>query len=359
MRKQIEFRLTEKRTPASWTLSGGYAVKPGFGSKLINYFPGSDSYFVEDQKSDVKAKEVEFFYNDVLSDPATSIFVDEDNKCLIGYLKAHTFFNHHYYIHNEDQLAENKLANLDKIEKAFSLIKENEDLKIQAMALAIFKEEAYGWSPTKCKAELKERATTAPDIIINAMESDKYESKYLSALAFYSGIVKENQLKGAVVWNDEDEGVILRIAKGENGIKVLGDLLYVENDETRLIFQEIGIRLNKYSSVEEVTVNEPKFVSGKTPEQIAKEAVEAYKASLPKAKTAEEIRAEIIAEMASNSGPKEPVDDFTIATVGDDGYDKTNLEVVQAKYKEVSGKDAPINKKNNLDWLNAEIAKGI
>jgi len=102
MGKQIEFRLTEKRTPASWTLSGGYAVKPGFGSKLINYFPGSDSYFVEDQKSDVKAKEVEFFYNDVLSDPATSIFVDEDNKCLIGYLKAHAFFGHHYYIHNED-----------------------------------------------------------------------------------------------------------------------------------------------------------------------------------------------------------------------------------------------------------------
>lgn len=366
MGKQIEFRLTEKRTPASWTLSGGYAVKPGFGSKLINYFPGSDSYFVEDQKSDVKAKEVEFFYNDVLSDPATSIFVDEDNKCLIGYLKAHTFFNHHYYIHNEDQLAENKLANLDKIEKAFSLIKENEDLKIQAMALAIFKEEAYGWSPTKCKAELKERATTAPDVIINAMESDRYESKYLSALAFYSGIVKENQLKGAVVWNDEDEGVILRIAKGENGIKVLGDLLYVENDETRLIFQEIGIRLNKYSSVEDVTVNEPKFVSGKTPEQIKAEAIAEYKASL---KTEAEIKAEAIAEYKATLGdgaaanteedPIAPVDDFTIATVGDDGYDKTNLEEVQAKYKEVSGKEAPTNKKNDLDWLNAAIAKGI
>lgn len=359
MGKLIEFRLTEKRTPASWTLSGGYAVKPGFGSKLINYFPGSNSIFVEDQKSDIKAKEVEFTYNDILSDPATSIKVDEDNKCLIDYLKAHSFFNHHYYIHNEDQLAENKLANLDKIEKAFSLIKENEDLKIQAMALAIFKEEAYGWSPTKCKAELKERATTAPDIIINAMESDRYESKYLSALAFYSGIVKENQLKGAVVWNDEDEGVILRIAKGENGIKVLGDLLYVENDETRLIFQEIGIRLNKYSSVEDVTVNEPKFVSGKTPEQIKAEAIAEYKATLVPVKTEAEIRAEIIAEMASNSGQKEPVDNFTIATVGDDGYDKTNLEVVQAKYSEVKGKDAPINKKNNLDWLNAEIAKGI
>lgn len=339
MGKQIEFRLTEKRTPASWTLSGGYAVKPGFGSKLINYYPGSNSIYTEDQKSDVKAKEVEFFYNDILSDPATSILVDENNTSLINYLKAHTFFGHHYYIHNEDQLAEDKLANLDKIEKAFSLIKENEDLKVQAMALAIFKEEAYGWSATKCKAELKEKATTSPDIIIGAIESERYESKYLSALAFYSGIVKEDQLKGAVVWNDEDQGVILRIAKGENGIKTLGDFIYVENDETRLVFQEIGIRLNKYLKVTNTEVKGEEFVSEKTVAQIKAEAIAEYKASLKVDETTDEVG--------------------TIATVGDDSYDKTNLDAVQAKYKEVFSKEAPINKKNNLDWLNAEIAKGI
>ncbi|MBC7845565.1 MAG: hypothetical protein H7Y10_03635 [Flavobacterium sp.] len=338
MGKQIEFRLTDKRTPASWTLSGGYAVKPGFGSKLINYYPGSDSIFVEDQKSDVKAKEVEFFYNDVLSDPATSIFVDENNKCLLDYLKAHTFFNAHYYIHNEDQLAENKLADYDKIEKAFSLIKENDDLKVQAMALTIFKEEAFGWSPVKCKSELKEKATRNPDLIINAMESDRYESRYLAALAFYSGIVKEDQLKSAIVWNDEDNGVVLRIAKGENGITKLGELLATSTDESTLVLQEIGIRLNKSTPAADVKVNSPILVSGKTEAEIKAEAIAEYKASLE-----------------AGAAPANPgtLDQKT------NTFDATDLVQVQAKYKEVFAKEAPINKKNNLDWLNAEIEKGI
>lgn len=341
MGKQIEFRLSEKRTPASWTLSGGYAVKPGFGSKLINYYPGSDSIFVEDQKSDVKAKEVEFFYNDVLSDPATSIFVDENNKCLIDYLKAHAFFGHHYYIHNEDELAENKLADYDKIEKAFSLIKENDDLKVQAMALTIFKEEAFGWSATKCKAELKEKATTKPDLIINAIESDRYEGKYLAALAFYAGIVKEDMLKSAIVWNDEDAGVVLRIAKGENGISKLGDLLTESSTESNLLIQEIGIRLRKNGTPESpktanIKVTDAEVVSGKTVEQIKAEAIAEYKASL--------------------------LADDTVTDSTEEGtitYDAADLAETQAAYKELFGKQAPINKKNNLDWLNAEIAKGI
>lgn len=349
MGKQIEFRLTEKRTPASWTISGGYAVKEGYGTKLINYFPGSDSIFVEDQKSDIKAQEVTFTYNDILSDPATSILVDENNKALINYLKAHSFFNVHYYIHNEDQLAENKLANLDKIEKAFSLIKENEDLKVQAMALAIFKEEAYGWTATKCKAELKEKATTNPDIIINAMESDRYESKYLSALAFYSGIVKEDQLKGAVIWNDEDGNTILRLAKGENGITKLGELLSTKSDASVLVLQEIGIRLNKNENLKNTTVNAAETVTGKTEAQIKEEAIAEYKASLAPSRTEEEIRAEILAEMAKGGPAKEEVNN-----------EPSDLAKAQEKYKEVKGKDVPPRFANDINWLNAKISeKGI
>jgi len=370
MGKQIEFRLTEKRTPASWVLNsatnGGYTVKPGFGSKLINYFPGSDSIFVEDQKSDVKAKEVEFTYNDTLSDPATSILVDENNTSLLNYLKAHTFFNHHYYIHNEEQLAENKLANFDKIEKAFSLIKETEDLKIQAMALAIFKEDAFGWSAIKCKAELKEKATTNPDKIINAVESDKYESTYLSALAFYSGIVKDDQLKSAVVWADEDQNVIVRTAVGENGITKLGEFLSTESEQSTLVLQEIGNRINNFSNAENLDVKDAKVVSKKTPEQIAEEAVEAYKNSLPKVKTEEEIRAEIIAQMASQNGSTDTVaaTDELVNTNKDSqdiakGFDNTDLVQVQEKYKELIG-NIPPRFTNDLAWLNAKLVeKGI
>lgn len=364
MGKQIEFRLSNGRTPASWVLNssqnGGYAVKPGFGSKLINYFPGSDSIYVEDQKSDVKAKEVEFFYNDILSDPATSIMVDENNTSLINYLKAHAFFGHHYYIHSEDQLAENKLADYDKIEKAFSLIKETDDFKVKAIALVVFKIDAHGWSPTKAKAELKEKATKNPDVIINAIEADGYEARYLAALAFYSGIVKDNNTSTAVVWNDENQSEILKLAVGENGIQKLGEKLSVSNEESNLILQQIGTKLNALNSApvaENIKVEKAEVVPGKTAEQIAAEAVEAYKASLPKVKTEAEIRAEILAESAGNAPDATPVDTAeTKATT----FDNTDLVQVQAKYKEVTGEDAPPRYKNDLIWLNAKIVeKGI
>lgn len=365
MGKQIEFRLTEKRTPASWTLSGGYAVKPGFGSKLINYFPGSDSIYVEDQKSDVKAKEVEFFYNDILSDPATSIMVDENNTSLLNYLKAHAFFGHHYYIHNEDLLAENKLADYDKIEKAFSLIRETDDFKVKAIALVVFKIDAHGWSPTKAKAELKEKATKNPDVIINAIEADGYEARYLAALAFYSGIVKDNNTSTAVVWNDENQSEILKLAVGENGIQKLGEKLSVSNDESNLILQQIGTKLNALNTppkADNFNVNNAEVVPGKTAEQIKEEAIAEYKASLAPVKSEADIRAEILAEFA-NKPVDVPATDSDIAdAVKKDTvtFDNTDLVQVQAKYKEVLGKDAPVNKKNNIDWLNAEIVeKGI
>jgi hypothetical protein len=359
MGKQIIFRLTEKRTPASWSISGGFAVKEGKGRKLINYYPGSDSYFVEDQTSDIPAQEVTFIYNDILSDPATEIVVDEDNIALVGYLKAHPFFNLHYYIHDESKLDENKLADYDKIEKAFSLIKENEDLKVQAMALAIFKMDAFGWTAIKARAELKEKATTNPDIIINAIESDKYESKYLSALAFYSGIVREDSMKSAVVWNDEDLGVILPIAKGENGINALADFISVESAASLLVYQEIGHRVQKkLSPIADIKVENAQIITGKTEAEIADAAIEAYKATLIPAKTEEQIIAEYLAK---NQGAP---DSAFIPETSDKKdsvktFDPTNLDDVHAKYKEVTGKDVPVNMKNKLEWLNAEIVKGI
>lgn len=297
MSKKIIFRLTEGRTPASWTLSGGYAVKPGKGSKLINYYPGSDSYFVEDQTSDIKPQEVEFLYNDILSDPATEIQVDENNKCLVGYLTSHAFYNVHYKIHNEDEINEEKSKNYDKIEEALSLIKETNDLKVLATALAVFGIEAYGWIPSKAKASLKEKAITQPEFIIEKFSSSNYESKYLSALAFFSEIITEDSLKSAVVWNDGEKGIILRLAKGENGITKLAEMIAESTDESNLILQEIGIRLKKN-------------------------------------KTAD-------IEVA---GAKEL---------------NVSLEDAQTKYKAIFGKEVPNNKKNNLDWLNAEIEKGI
>jgi hypothetical protein len=358
MGKQIIFRLTEKRTPVSWTVSGGFAVKLGKGRKLINYYPGSDSYFVEDQTSDIPAQEVEFKYNDILSDPATEIMVDEDNISLVGYLKAHPFFNVHYYIHNEEQLSEDKLAAYDKVEKAFSLIKETEDVKVQAMALAVFKMEAYGWAAVKCLAELKEKAAKQPDVIINAIEADNYESKYLAALAFYSGIVSENNTHTAVVWCDADQNVILRLAVGENGIQKLGDKLSVSDEESNLLLQEIGNRVEKANAVTNIKVLAPQVVSGKTEAQIRAEVMAELKAKAVPVKTEAEIRAEIMAELAAKEPVSPTIQEAVVPVVKTDAtFDETDLVQVQAKYKEVTGEDAPPRFKNDLKWLNTKIVE--
>jgi hypothetical protein len=50
-------------------------------------------------------------------------------------------------------------------------------------------------------------------------------------------------MNSAVVWNDENQGVVLHLAKGENGIAKLWELLSFNTDESRLILQEIDIRL--------------------------------------------------------------------------------------------------------------------
>ncbi|QRE03510.1 ABC transporter permease [Flavobacterium psychrophilum] len=338
MGKQIVFRLTEKRTPASWCISGGFAIKEGKGRKLINYYPGSDSHFVEDQTSDIPAQEVVFTYNDILSDPATEIVVDEDNKSLVSYLKAHPFFNERYKIHDEEELSKEKSANYDKISEAFSLIQESDEFKIQAIAIAILGMEAYGWSAAKCSATLKETATKNPDVIISKANSDNYESFLLSALAFGVGIVKEDVTGNEVIWNDNTQGVILRLAKGENGIEKLGDMLSDANNKT--VLQEIGIRMKKY----EKTSTE----KGLATEDFAKVKIVVNE----QARQIEELKAQLA---LASSKQIEGVTVTNYETV--EPTKKLTLEEAQKAYIEQEKKDLPPAQKNNLDWILSKLNK--
>lgn len=356
MSNQTTFRLTTDKKEGTWTLRGGSAKKNGI-AKFINYWPGSDSIFDEDNKeSIVKPKQVIFRYNDTLSDPGVEIVVPNENKVLIDYLMAHPFYLIHYKIHNEEEIDQEKSSSYDKVEEALGLIKETEDLKIQAIALAVFGIDAFGWTAAKCNASLKEKAITNSQFIIEKIKADNYESKYLSALAFFSGIVTEDSLKSAIVWNDDEKGIILRLAKGENGITKLSELLSVESNEGLLILQEIGIRLNK-TAPEAKEVKKATVVNAapiKTEEQIRAEVLAEFKANAAPVKTEAEIRAEILAEIAAENievdvdAQKELV-----------AFDATDLAQVQAKYFEVKGKVPPVNKKNDIDWLNAELSKDI
>jgi hypothetical protein len=341
MGKSVIFRLTTGKKDGTWSIRGGSATKDGT-KKFINYYPGCDSIFDEDnKKSIVKPQTVTFKYNDVSSDPGVEVVADVDDTNLIAYLKAHPFYGVHYKIHDEEELDKEKSANYDKISEAFSLIQESDDVKIQAIAIAILGMQAYGWSPAKCSATLKETATKNPDAIISKANSESYESFLLSALAFGVGIVKEDATGNEVVWNDNTKGVILRLAKGENGIEKLGDMLFDSDNKT--VLQEIGIRLKKY----EKTTNENAFV--------AEDLIAAKAVVDNQAKQIEELKAALA---TANSKPDmevakkiEVIDTVIVAPV------KLTLEEAQKAYIEQEKKDPPVNVKNNLDWILSKLHK--
>ena len=320
MNKGNIYRLKGEKKPLSFGLKQNEVgiEKPGEGFKFINYYPGSSSIFVDDNK-DRKVGKVTFEYNDL---DATEIFVPVHNVILNKYLQAHPWFNVHYELFSEELDAQNQLNEFDRKEKALFLIKETNDFKVQAIALAILGMEAYGWSALKCKAKLKEIALSTPSVILDKVEASNYESKYLSALSFYSGIVKENNMNSAVVWNDEYQGVILHLAKGENGIAKLGELLSFNSEESRTILQEIDIRLGNLKSIkEEKTVSKSKEDSNE-------------------AKLLAQIE-ELKAQLLKKEDTKQ-----------DEGL---TLEEAQKAYSEKFQKEVPYNKKNDLNWIKEKL----
>lgn len=357
MSNSTTFRLTTDKKEGTWSIRGGSAKKNGV-AKFINYWPGSNSIFDEDnKKSIIKPQSVVFRYNDTLSDPGVEIIVPNENKVLIDYLKSHPYYGIHYKIHNQNEIDEQKSQDYDKIEEALSLIKETDEAKVQAIALAIFGINAYGWLPSKCKASLKEKAVNSPAYIIDQFNSAEYQGKYLAALSIYSGVLQEDYVNSAVVWNDAQKGIVLRLAKGESGVIKLGELLSVESDEGRILLQEIGNRIElKNTPNIQPTFNIPvaNFAPTKTEAEIAQEAIEKYKASLTPVKSEAEIRAEVLAELAKENLGVGTEDSNAIKP---EFNTQETIEQVQERYKQVTGNEAPSRYKNDASWLNAKIAE--
>jgi len=333
MAKGNIYRLKNGKTPNSWSLKQnevGINVE-GQGFKFINYFPGSNSIFVDDNEKR-KTEDVVFEFND---DNATELVVPVENVLLNKYLQAHPHFNVHFELFSEEISAERILADFEKKEEALMAIKETDDLKIQATAMAINGMESFGWEALKCKAWLKEKALTDPDAILSKINAPGYESRYVAALAFYSGIVKEDFHKTKVTWNDAIEGVILHLAKGENGIIKLGEMLSVNDNESRLVLQEIGKRVD--SSV--ATKAKPEVKTDNS-------ALAAKDAEI------EALKAQIAAQ--ANPAPVEDtaklVTEEKTDTVGGPAVEPT-IEELHAAYVEKFKKEVPPNMKNNLEWL--------
>ncbi len=186
---KVIFRLNlQGKTPSTWSLpqSNVMAPKDEKGNKFIAYYPGEDSCFVEDivaKNKDLRPADVPLFeYN--VSSKQTELAVDEKNIALIRYLKTHPWFGVKYSIFSKDGQAKKDLTEFENVEKALELIKESDELKVQAISMAIFGLSSFNKSYTQCAAELKAKAIREPLVIIQAMEATNYETKYVSGLAF-------------------------------------------------------------------------------------------------------------------------------------------------------------------------------
>ena len=261
---KVIFRLNlQGKTPSTWAIpqSNVMARKDDKGNKFIDYYPGQDSCFVEDiqaKNKDLRPSKVPLFEYSV-SSKQTELAVDEQNVALIRYLKTHPWFGVKYSIFSKDGQAKKDLTEFENVEKALELIKESDELKVQAISMAIFGLSSFNKSYTQCAAELKAKAIREPLVIIQAMEATNYETKYVSGLAFVSNIIKLNPTHTAIVWADSSEGVILHVAQGENGLDKLTNFLTNESKEAQVLKVALkdkeGFDVAEYFSNQEIYVH--------------------------------------------------------------------------------------------------------
>ena len=346
---KVIFRLTiEGKTPSTWELpqTNVMGLKEGKGKKFIDYYPGEDSCFVEDiqaKNKDLRPAKVPLFqYN--AQTKQTELAVDETNLALMNYLKTHPWFGVKFKLFSKQKEAEESLAEYQNVEKALELIKESDELKVKAISMAVFGLQSFYKTYTQCAAELKAKAIKDPIVIIQAMEAPNYETKYVAGLAFVSGIIKLNPTHTAIIWDDND-GVILHVAQGENGLDKLTNFLTNESKEAQVLLQEFNTRLERKERMVARSEDADKVISEKDAE------IAALKKQLEDAKKANENKIE---------APKTKDVDVVDEDENEEDENTENvsvLEQLQNDYKEKFKTEVPIRYKNDEAWIAKKLAE--
>lgn len=318
MKNQTVYKLPSK-TIGDWELP----IKDAFFKKIVDgvdtgsfkakYVKGAKSIWADELPEHLPSEKV-WFNNGFL-------FVPNSDKNLLKICELHPFLNLKFFKFDKEEEAKKELAALKAKDDVIELISNSDTDKIVATAMAVFGQQAFSWDISTSELELRKYAEQNPQKLSNELNSKTYESKYLSALAFGKGIVRNNLGKTAVIWNDSTEGEILKLARGENGIAKLGELLSKKTEESELILQAIGEKIKSTS------MNLPKKDVAKTIKDKDAE-IEALKKQLAEAQ----------------KGGVQP------STSGD-----SELAELQAKYKEIEGKEVPPRFKNDKEWIAKKI----
>jgi len=301
--------------------------------KKIHYIPGSDSIFVEDYKGDETSKAVWFEDGEIR--------VPKENWVLNELLQKHSWFIKHYVLVNEEATAEAEVNEFEILTKASnSIITEKDEYKLQAMAMIVVSMDAANWGAFKCKTELLKYAKNHSKILLAEMAKPDYESRLIATLSFTKQIVKYNAHRTAVVWNDDKEGIIVRVAEGENGIDKLGEFLSKENETSTGVLQRIG---EKTDAIESIVSEVPVTTNTKTEEEIRAE-----------------IRAELVLEYAPKTGENADIAKQEIPAVEakkEGATELSELEKLREEYVAVTGKELSPRFMNDEDWITKKIAE--
>ena len=261
------YRLKTGKNMGMFSVPACLIEKEGVGLQWANYYPGGKSIWVDENEK--LTSETQWFEGEEDGLNPCELQVSKTNKILNEFLQRHPFMNNKFELYSEEIVAERQIAEYNKVDQAFAIIKESDDTKLKAKSLAILGMEAYGWSLAKVKATLTKLAIENPSKIIDKCEESDYKGKYLAAMAIYSNVVKQNDMGSAVVWNSGLEGVILELAKGEQPIEKLGEFLTRTTNESLTVLQTIGEKIDELNArVLEVAV--PVVAESEKDKEIAK-----------------------------------------------------------------------------------------
>lgn len=329
---KVIFRVKEK-TPRSWFLKtrnafGKREVNGSIVDKEIGYFPGKDSPFVEDNKDVRQGNVPEFEFRDETGH--TELLVEESNKSLIKYLETHPWFGSKYEKYDSNQEARKKLDLFDKTEKALDFLKGKSDSEITALGLLIIGAHSVNMGDVNVLKQLKETAFSNPQAILDVTNNVDFKTLLIGATAFVKEIVTTNDTKTAVIWKDNN-GVIVRVAAGENPIEKLSTFLISDTEESRTTLQEMGNRIGQ------------NFADADLPAQDDKDA------------TIAELKAKLEALQSQGNEPNQTTRDEvkTDETGTDDAAD--DIESLREAYFKKHGKEVAPVKKNDAEWIKSKL----
>jgi hypothetical protein len=298
-----KYRLKGGKTPVSWALPLKNVTltdpeDPRRGKRKIHYVPNADSIFLHKYSGDEKAKPI-VFENGILK-------ADLQDLNLIEILERHPWKNIHYERIDENLEASKQLAKIELKEKALAKVNIADPDERKAAAIVLIGQRVFDYTPERVTAELKLAADADPARIIEQMERPGYKNSFITSLALMRGVIKINDTRTAVTW--EDGNVIVRVAVGQNPVERMTEFLSGDGDQSIVTLQTIGEKIKRsYTKTKALPGDE--VIDYNAPEEEEEEVSEEEQALLD----------------------------------------------AQEEYKEVFGKKLPPNMKNNLEWIQNKI----